>query len=106
MGRIGFRDTGDLRAVLDEAHKLGNIDIDGIFTHFSCADEEDQAFSAEQLARFRGFIAAARDAGYELKAHALNSAGGLCGAEGLLDYVRCGISIYGYYPSNYTKKAA
>ncbi len=103
MGRIGLRETEDFKTLLAAANELDNVVIDGIFTHFACADEEDQSFSQEQLDRFKVFLNVAADAGYNLKVHALNSAGGLWGKDGHFDYVRCGISIYGYHPSEFTK---
>lgn len=76
--------------------KLEGISVEGIFTHFACADEPADPYTKKQL---RAFL--------ELKEalpqipiwHAANSAGALFFPETHLDMVRIGIAMYGLQPS-------
>ncbi|MCD4669664.1 MAG: alanine racemase, partial [Actinomycetia bacterium] len=50
MNRLGinWRNIADIAAI----KKIGNLDIDGIFTHFACASEEDPSYTTKQMDRF------------------------------------------------------
>ena len=52
MTRIGFKDTDESIQIIKEISKLPNITIDGIYTHFASADEEDKTSARKQLSRF------------------------------------------------------
>ena len=80
--------------------------IDGIYTHFAEADSKNKNFTFLQLSRFNKLIIKLRTE--KIKPgllHAANSAGVLDLPETYLDMVRCGISLYGYYPSNETSES-
>jgi len=99
MGRIGiFPDH-----VLDFVKKvkaLKNIEIEGIFTHFSVADEKDKTYTEEQFRKFMGVLSALKKEGIKISVkHVGNSATLLDFPHMWLDLVRPGISIYGLYPS-------
>lgn len=92
MGRLGL--LPDAAAVgIDAIASLDGIQVEGIFTHFSCADS-DPDYTREQLRRFRQVIAG-RDA---LWLHACNSAGMMGYPEAHFNLVRPGISLYGLSP--------
>lgn len=104
MGRIGFdcrsndfEGFEDLKKVLT----LKNICFDGIFTHFSCAD--DHSFSnntKEQYSRFLRAIEMLQKAGYSFKAkHCCNSAASLLNQDMHSDICRAGIILYGLSPN-------
>lgn len=107
MNRIGISDENDFILLLNALKKCDNVVADGIFTHFACADEENDQKTLVQIKKFESMLKIAHDNGFYFKTvHACNTAGalrGLCPDYGM---VRLGIGIYGYYPSEYMKKTA
>ncbi|MDP6981366.1 MAG: alanine racemase [Myxococcota bacterium] len=104
MARMGVaRDEAvELLAHIGDAREL---DLDGVFTHFSRADETDLGPSLEQLREFRDVLARAGERGVAPRCiHAANSAGLLAGKT-LADAfpeataVRPGIMLYGVRPA-------
>jgi alanine racemase len=78
----------------------------GTFTHLPVADEPDNPFTGEQLARFDAVLAELADApGWPRTSdtrpvrHAANSAGAICFPAARYDMVRCGIAVYGIPPA-------
>lgn len=99
MGRIGhFPDTA--LSVLEEIHQMRNISVEGIFTHFSVADERDKEYTRLQLERFKKLLSELDGRGIlpPVK-HCANSAAILDMPETYMDAVRPGIILYGMYPS-------
>lgn len=100
MNRIGFFDTDESIEEILRIAKLPNIEIEGIFTHFSSADEADKTSAHKQLMRFSEFIQKLEDRGlYIPMKHIANSAGIIDLPEADYDMVRSGIITYGLYPS-------
>ncbi|QTD39575.1 alanine racemase [Sporosarcina sp. Te-1] len=100
MGRIGLRSKEQLQSLLNEVGKSDKIMIDGIFTHFACADESDPSPTEEQ---FETFIRMVEEMPEKPRlVHASNSAATLLYPDFALDAVRFGISLYGVAPSPYT----
>lgn len=107
MGRLGFLcDEAHFEQSLDEVLqilRLPHLEIEGIFTHFSVADEPAPAcreFTDLQFARFSRFVAAAQERGnfrFALR-HCCNAGGIACYPEYACDMVRCGILLYGSGP--------
>lgn len=101
MNRIGIRpDREGLSFVKALMHQEGII-IEGIFTHFARADEEDKSNAREQLGTFCRFIHMIKE---ELSLdipvrHCANSAAILQMPEADMDMVRAGIAMYGLSPS-------
>lgn len=86
-------------------HKLPNIDIEGIFTHFANSEQEDQTFSRQQLDRLNSVIADLAVLGISIPLrHATCSAAITAhqGNHGTL--TRAGIGIYGLWPSQENKE--
>jgi alanine racemase len=74
--------------------------LGGLWTHFAVADSVSDPFTAEQLARFLEVGRRLEAVGIEVPLrHAANSAAALSCAAARLDLVRCGLSLYGYLPS-------
>ncbi|HEX3021781.1 MAG TPA: alanine racemase [Lachnospiraceae bacterium] len=100
MSRIGFTDTKESIEIIKEISKLDNLVIDGLFTHFACADEADKTSVRKQLSRYLDFVEELENEGIDIPVkHVSNSAGIIDLPEANLDMVRCGISTYGLYPS-------
>lgn len=104
MGRIGFLSSPQSIEEVRMISKLPHINLEGIFTHFSTADEEDTTYTKKQWDIFEGFLTELRDIGIEIPViHAANSAAIMCHSYADLNVVRPGIILYGYYPSDYLK---
>lgn len=100
MSRIGFSDTDESIQIIEQISKLKGIKIDGIFTHFACADEKDKTSAKNQLRRFLAFVNKLEGKGIHIPLkHASNSAGLIDLPEAHFDMVRSGIATYGLYPS-------
>lgn len=83
--------------------RLPGLEVEGIFTHFSSADEADKGYTEYQLGRFRSLLATLAHQGLRPPlVHAANSAATLTVPESHFDAVRCGISLYGLHPSSET----
>lgn len=98
MHRLGvdYSRAFDLCARLAVAPHLR---LEGIFTHFSTADQADQEYSRMQLERFGRLLDRLERAGCRpATAHAANSAATLSLPQAHLDAVRCGILLYGLSP--------
>ena len=104
MNRLGL---GSCSAV-DEAAEIATMacfDAEGIFTHFSCADEEDKTYPKEQYAKFREVLDGLEQQGVHFALrHAANSAATLAFPEMQLDMVRPGLILYGLYPSEHVEQ--
>lgn len=106
MSRIGFvADDKSTPSNILKISKLPNIEINGIFSHFACADEENPEYTYMQFDRFLKLIAELEDLGIKIPIkHIANSAAIMMYPEMQLDMVRPGIILYGYYPSDEVDK--
>lgn len=106
MSRIGFKDNEESIQVIKEISKLPNIYIDGLFTHFACADEADKTSARKQFRRYLAFADQLEKEGIDIPVkHVSNSASIIDLPEANLDMVRSGISTYGMYPSDEVNKS-
>lgn len=105
MSRIGFALTDESVAIIKKISELENIKIDGCFSHFARADEEDKTFTYTQIERYDQFVEKLENAGIPIPTkHISNSAGIMEVPEANKDMVRSGISTYGLYPSDEVDK--
>lgn len=104
MGRIGIFPYDVLRFI-KRIKALKNVEIEGIFTHFSVADEKDKFYTEEQFRKFIEILTILEKEGIKIPIkHVGNSATLLDLPHMWLDMVRPGIAIYGLYPSKEVKK--
>ncbi len=104
MGRIGFAPVSDTIRTIENIAALPGIDIEGIFTHFSEADREQEQFTMVQFEAFQDFTRELDERGiYIPLKHCANSAAIFRYPETQLDMVRAGIMLYGLYPSQFMK---
>ncbi|MFY9370378.1 MAG: alanine racemase [bacterium] len=105
MGRIGVaaEEGADFIARIG---KLPHLEIEGLFTHFAAADEEDKGYTWEQYKRFMGLVEdlEARNIKVPPLKHVCNSAAILDLPEMHLDMVRPGAILYGFHPGPQVKK--
>ena len=101
MSRIGFPVTSQGVEDAAKTAELGNLVIEGTFTHFAKADEKDKDFAHKQFDRYMQFVSTLSSMGVSPgMRHVCNSAGIMELTEYQLDAVRAGITIYGIYPSD------
>ena len=99
MGRLGTRDVGQARRVVELAEAVDGVHLAGVMTHFATADDRgDDGYFDAQLARFGAWVAELKQRRPELIAHAANSAASLRDPRSHFDLVRCGVAIYGMDP--------
>ena len=100
MGRIGFQPDDDGYNQVKEIFSLEGLIVEGIFTHFACADCVDKAPTYNQKQKFLAFYDKLKSDGYSVPlCHMYNSASVIDLDENCGDMVRCGIMAYGLYPS-------
>ena len=105
MSRIGFKDDTESIRIIKKISDFDNINIEGIFTHFAKADEEDKEATYIQLERFTKFVKKLEEDGINIPIkHCSNSAAIMELQECNLDAVRAGIAMYGLYPSDEVDK--
>ena len=101
MTRICYADIPESVEEIKKIAGLPNLEIEGMFTHFSRADEYDRSPAMVQLERYQKFSDLVEAAGVEIPLHhCSNSAGIIRVPEANLSIVRAGITIYGIYPSS------
>lgn len=100
MARVGFYPDDKSIGDIIKISRLPNINIEGIFTHFARADEEDKSFTGLQFKRFIDIIEKLEEKGLYIKIkHASNSAALMDIEKYSLNMIRPGIILYGHYPS-------
>lgn len=99
MGRLGVL-PDEAPDFIEAVFHLPGVEIEGIFTHFSTADEVDKTYTYWQLAQFRQVLEAVERRGIRVPfIHAANSAALLTVPESRFNMVRLGIAMYGLAPS-------
>jgi len=103
MSRVGFMPGYSAVENVVAISKLPGIVVEGLFTHFSSADEEDESYTVMQFDRFLSIINELSRIGVHIPVkHAANSAATIKYPYMHLDMVRPGILLYGLYPSGET----
>lgn len=100
MGRIGVTAKDELIELYNAVENVDYAVVDGVFTHFATADEENTSYFDNQSAMFNDLIAMLPKK--PRLVHAANTATVLMKDEAnQFDAVRYGISMYGLKPSSY-----
>lgn len=100
MGRLGVRTEEDLLAVVKALKSSTYLSWDGIFTHFSTADEPDTELTMLQHEKFISFLRFLKNQDITLPTvHMCNTAAAIAFPEFSADMIRLGIGLYGLYPS-------
>jgi len=95
MNRFGVPPEEAVR-LAEALRELPGVEVEGLSTHFAASDEEDKGPTLEQYTRFR---ACADRLSWVPVHHVSNTAALLDLPEMRLGMVRCGLGVYGYYPS-------
>lgn len=105
MTRVGFKDDNESLQAVKEIATYEGIEIEGLFSHFACADEADKTSANKQLQRYLTFVNKLEEEGVYIPIkHIANSAGIIDMPEARLNMVRSGICTYGLYPSAWVNK--
>ena len=105
MTRIGFKPNKSTVEDISIINGLEFIELEGIYTHFATADEENKEFTYIQADRFKFIVDSLEDEGISIPIkHVSNSAAAMDCHELKFDMVRCGIVLYGHYPSEEVNK--
>ena len=102
MGRIGIRPDDEGLSFVRKAMNTPGLIVEGMFTHFAKADEQDHGPTHTQIALYTGFrdrIRKELGLGIPL-CHCSNSAGIIEFPEANMNLVRAGITLYGLWPSS------
>lgn len=100
MGRIGFVPDASGADSVKEISTLSGIELEGLFSHYACADAYDKTDAGEQTMLFDRFIALLSERNVEIPIkHICNSAGTM-DFKKQYDMCRLGIALYGLYPSD------
>lgn len=108
MGRIGLREKSADNYVKEilSVMSLPSLSIEGVFTHFSVADSDDEgdvSYTENQRKLFLDIKAGLASSGAKLQHfHFLNSAGGTYYPDNESSLARFGVMLYGLCP-NYSK---
>lgn len=104
MGRIGFAPDEESADTVARMCKLPGIVVEGLFSHYACADCLDKTDKNRQTELFAQFVAMLESRGVNIPIkHICNSAGTL-EPDKQYDMCRLGIAMYGLYPSEEMSK--
>jgi len=105
MGRIGFTPGKEGADKIEEISKLPNIVMEGLYTHFSKADEGDKSYTLKQMEAYTWMKEELTGRGITFSYyHCCNSAGIIDLKGAGQNLARAGISTYGMYPSEEVHK--
>lgn len=99
MHRLGVL-IENLPKFLQELKKCSYLNLKGVYSHFSTADEKDLTYTKKQLDKFIEAKEMVLKAGFSnVELHIANSAALMRDIAGGYDYVRIGAALYGFNPS-------
>ncbi len=99
MGRVGTQPENAVELVR-EVKNLKNLELEGLMSHMTSADEREKEYSYKQFQCFQDVIGALEGQGMEIPLrHIANSATIIDLSHMALDMVRPGIMTYGLWPS-------
>lgn len=101
MGRLGLRSSGEVKRALAYIDRRPELHIEGVYTHFSTADEEENAHFLEQCRLFAEWLELFPERPRWI--HASNSAASIQHPHMQWNAVRFGISMYGIAPSSWIR---
>lgn len=105
MGRLGFQPGEEALQQILRLARHPYIEIEGLFTHFAKADENDQTSVKGQAAMFKAFSQQIKNRGVAVPiCHCANTAAAMKLPEAHMDMIRLGIGLYGLYPSEESKQ--
>lgn len=108
LNRLGL-EPSELRESMELYRSAPDaVTIDGIFSHLAAAEELDSPYTTMQLERFNSALESVPQTGPENERplrHIAASAAAMLWPQTRMDLVRCGIALYGLWPSAQTREA-
>ncbi|MEK5479261.1 alanine racemase [Paenibacillus sp. FSL R5-0407] len=105
MGRLGLLPGEEAVAFIRNALQIPHVEVEGMYTHYATADEEDKSYTLEQYRRFQEVVDALREHEIHIPIiHTGNSAVAIDIPELSCRMVRIGIALYGLYPSDEVRR--
>jgi len=102
MGRLGIMQE-EASDFLEYISTQDCLLLEGLFTHFACADEPEKAITRLQIERFRHILDEIKNKNMPRPLiHSANSAGLINFPKSRFDMVRAGIALYGHPPGGST----
>jgi len=102
MNRMGIP-WREWDSALEVLRSLGNLQVDGLMSHYSVAESglpDDRAFTEEQSRRFQDCLDSTRKAGIQPRyVHMANSAATALQKPARFNLVRSGLMLYGLHPA-------
>jgi alanine racemase len=104
MERIGVH-YYSAEKFLDAAYKCKNVEVEGIYSHFSSSDSVDITYTKLQLERFNEVLSFFEKRSIETPLRHISNSGAILQLpEANLDMVRPGIMLFGVYPTKQVSK--
>ena len=101
MGRIGFPVTEESADAVERISRLPGIRIEGMFTHFAKADEQDKTYTFLQHDRFMRMKELVEKRQVPVRYFDCDNSAGIIDFPDMKhDLARAGIAMYGMYPSD------
>ena len=101
MGRIGFPVTEESADAIERISRLPGIRIEGMFTHFAKADEQDKTYTFLQHDRFMRMKELVEKRQVPVRYFDCDNSAGIIDFPDMKhDLARAGIAMYGMYPSD------
>lgn len=105
LNRLGFKKE-QLSELIEILKHNKNIIIEGIYSHFAAVEEENIEYAKVQIEEFKESVRIFERLGIKnILKHMAASAATMVLSESHFDMVRCGISLYGLWPSKEIKEA-
>lgn len=105
MTRIGFMTNAASVEEIVQISRLPGIYLEGMFSHFACADMYDKGYSKKQMEAYDWFVSELEDRNISVPIkHLCNSAGIIEFDSHRFNMVRSGIMTYGLYPSDEVRR--
>ena len=106
MHRVGVP-VEDVVDAIGTFKKLAGLEIEGVWSHLAVADVPGHPFTRKQIDLFNDLVGKIERTGISLRfKHIANSAATMSLPESHLDMVRCGVALYGLWPSRHLAGSA
>ncbi len=99
MSRLGLLCTEENLNLCEEICALPNIKAEGVFSHLATADEADLSRAEKQVQLFDSFVAKLEERGMHFEIKHIDNSAGSVNFSNNYDMARCGMIVYGLYPS-------
>jgi len=96
--RLGFR-IEESEESINKIKELEYLEINSIYTHYAESEAEDQTYTEAQYKLFKSIVDK-----FDIKSHSVCSAAAFSQIQAHSDIIRLGISLYGLWPSDSTRK--